>query len=115
MNTPRTPIKVNKDKHVTFASPSHVEEEYTSTDEESSSYESENSPAHTHPDNARWLHLLLLVSDGTEIAINRKECPWRGVNPYLVAKIFCADPSPHSTVHWENASPNFAFRYYLKM
>ena len=96
----------SKDKHVTFSnSPPEVQEisPLTETREPDDVINIEA--------NSLRLHLLLLVPDGSEISVSSRECPWRGVNPYLVAKLFCADPAPQSSVHWESGVPKFAFRY----
>ncbi|KAI6652227.1 C2 domain-containing protein 3 [Oopsacas minuta] len=109
-NTDGIIFSETKEKHVTFAcSPSHTEEPYNSSDQQESSQSDNDIPITSGSDPLR-LNLLLLVTDGSEISVSSKQCPWRGVNPYLVAKLFCADPAPQSSVHWENGAPKFAFR-----
>lgn len=97
---------VSKDKHVTFSnSPPEVQEISPHSEIQ------EPEDIITSGANSLRLHLLLLVPDGSGISVSSRECPWRGVNPYLVAKLFCADPAPQSSVHWESGAPKFAFRY----
>ena len=96
----------SKDKHVTFSNyPPEVQEISPLTETQ------EPDDIITSEANSLRLHLLLLVPDGSDICVSSRECPWRGVNPYLVAKLFCADPAPQSSVHWESGTPRFSFRY----
>ena len=118
------PSREGREKHVTFsASPPHTQDISAISLDDDSSSESDTTSTPittittttttTTTSDPLRLNLLLLVPDGRDISVASKECPWRGVNPYLVIKIFCADTAPQSTVHWENGSPSFSFRCLL--